>query len=95
MRVALTHRQGRLEGLETALEARGFSVLRSPLIATETLENGDLNALKDCAWWVFTSSSAIEAVQRLEGFRFAPPRGGARQSRGNGGGTRACVAPDG
>jgi uroporphyrinogen-III synthase len=60
--------------LETALESRGFSVLRSPLIATETLENADLNALKDCAWWVFTSGSAVEAMGRLEGFRFAPSR---------------------
>jgi uroporphyrinogen-III synthase len=72
MRVALTQQHGRLENLQAALEARGHAVVRAPLIRTEMLSGADLSALHDCPWWVFTSSSAIEALHELRAFDDAP-----------------------
>jgi uroporphyrinogen-III synthase len=73
--VALTQRSGQLEGLDTALEALGHTVIRAPLIRTETILDADLKPLRECAWWLFTSQSAVAALTQLEGWRGAPKTG--------------------
>jgi uroporphyrinogen-III synthase len=73
--VALTQRSGQLEGLDAALEVRGHTVIRAPLIRTETILDADLTPLRDCAWWLFTSQSAVTAITALEGWRGAPKIG--------------------
>ncbi|GIW24137.1 uroporphyrinogen-III synthase [Meiothermus sp.] len=64
MTVALTQSEGRLEGLQEALEAEGLEVWRVPLIETHTLQ-ADLRPLLDCRWWLFTSVAAVRALQEL------------------------------
>lgn len=65
--VALTHSEGRLEGLESELQAQDFEVLRVPLIQTRTLAGVSLEPLQDCSWWLFTSGAAVRAVLELGG----------------------------
>jgi uroporphyrinogen-III synthase len=65
LRVALTHSEGRLEGLEALLESYGFEVLRVPLVQTRTLGGVSLQPLQDCPWWLFTSAAAVRAVREL------------------------------
>lgn len=67
LRVALTHSEGRLEGLEALLESHGFEVLRVPLVQTRTLRGVSLEPLEDCPWWLFTSAAAVRAVEELGG----------------------------
>jgi uroporphyrinogen-III synthase len=74
VKIILTQQHGRLENLGEALQTRGFEVLHAPLLRTETLRDANLEALRDCTWWLFTSASAVHAVAELEGFRFAPGR---------------------
>jgi uroporphyrinogen-III synthase len=62
MNVVLTHSNGRFESLKTTLEQRGFLVVHHPLIRTQTIPNVDLEPILDCAWWLFTSVAAVEAV---------------------------------
>ncbi len=64
MRVALTQSEGRLEGLQEALQALGLEVWRVPLIETRTLR-ADPTPLLDCRWWLFTSVAAVRAVREL------------------------------
>lgn len=79
-RVVLTHSDGRLEGLARGLAARGWDVVRHPLIATEPRHDATTReqaaALLELPWVLFTSRSAVEAWQTLE-LRFAGPRFGA------------------
>lgn len=69
MKVALTQSVGRLVGLEQALKARGYEVVRSPLIRTEPLLSAAVReraaALLACPWLLFTSPAAVEAWQAL------------------------------
>ena len=60
--VALTHSVGRLAGLGDALRARGFEVVHHPLVQIETVQNADIRPLMDCPWWLFTSTSGVEAM---------------------------------
>jgi uroporphyrinogen-III synthase len=73
--VALTQRSGQLEGLDSALEALGHTVIRAPLIRTETMLDADLRPLEDCAWWLFTSASAVTAITELAGWKRVPQLG--------------------
>ena len=65
MRVALTQSEGRLAGLERALQERGFDVLRVPLIQTEPLLTPAVReaarALIGLPWLLFTSPAGVEA----------------------------------
>lgn len=76
MTVALTHAEGRLEGLRERLETRGYRVVHYPLIATQTLQGVSLEPLEACCWWLFSSQAAVRAVVELGG-RFAGHRLGA------------------
>ncbi|HEU4740096.1 MAG TPA: uroporphyrinogen-III synthase [Meiothermus sp.] len=67
MRVALTHSEGRLEGLEARLEALSYRVFRHPLISTQTLTGVSLEPLEPCCWWLFSSQAAVRAVAELGG----------------------------
>lgn len=73
--VALTQSFGRLEALEPALRARGFEILRIPLVRTATLPV-NLEALKACRWWLISSVATVEALEEL-GADFAAHRFGA------------------
>ena len=73
MNIALTHAEGRLIGLEQALEQRGFDVLRIPLVRTEVLMDANVAPLLECSWWLFTSTSAVESLVKL-GVSFAGHR---------------------
>lgn len=69
MRVLLTHREGRLEGLEAALTVHGFEVTHHPLIETAFFQ-GDAPAssarpLLACDWLLFTSRTAVQAWAAL------------------------------
>ena len=70
IRVALTQSEGKLVGLDEALRARGFEVVRSPLIKTEPILTDEVRrraqALLDCPWLLFTSPSGVEAWGALE-----------------------------
>lgn len=70
MRVVLTQSEGRLEALERELAARGFEVLRCPLIGITPLDTPEVRAqaaaLLELPWLLFASRSAVEAWQRLE-----------------------------
>ena len=70
IRVALTQSAGKLRGLEQALHKRGFEVVRSPLIKTETILADEVRArakkLLDCPWLLFTSPSGVEAWGALK-----------------------------
>lgn len=69
MRVVLTHSEGRLEGLDAALAARGFAVDRTPLVATRSRQDARTRAaaaeLLELPWLLFTSRSAVEAWLEL------------------------------
>lgn len=69
MKVALTQSAGRLERLAPALEARGVTVLRTPLIETRLRGNATTlqlaRELIRCPWLLFTSRSAVAAWQEL------------------------------
>ena len=69
MRVALTQSEGRLEGLEHALQERGFDVLRVPLIQTEPLLTPAVReaarALIGLPWLLFTSPAGVGAWEAL------------------------------
>jgi uroporphyrinogen-III synthase len=69
MKIALTQSAGRLEGLEQALLAQGFEVIRAPLIQTEVLTSARTRALAQsllaCPWLLFTSPTAATAWQAL------------------------------
>lgn len=65
MTIALTHSEGRLEGLEGLLEQRGHRVLRIPLVRTTTLAGVSLAPLEGCPWWLFSSGAAVRAVLEL------------------------------
>ncbi|MER3479516.1 MAG: uroporphyrinogen-III synthase [Meiothermus sp.] len=84
MTVALTHSEGRLEGLEARLEALGYRVLRHPLISTRTLTGVSLEGLEACPWWLFSSQAAVRAVVelggRLEGHRIGAVGPGTAQA---------------
>ncbi|MER3555193.1 MAG: uroporphyrinogen-III synthase [Meiothermus sp.] len=67
LRVALTHSEGRLEGLEELLRSHGFDPVRVPLVQTRTLQGVSLAPLQDCPWWLFTSAAAARAVGELGG----------------------------
>ncbi len=62
MNVILTHSNGRFAGLQSALEDRGFSVVHHPMIYTESISDANLEPILDCAWWLFTSVAAVEAL---------------------------------
>ncbi len=68
-RVALTHSEGRLEGLGPALDAAGYEVLRTPLIATRARRDpasvDRARGLLGCAWLLVTSRSTVEAWREL------------------------------
>ncbi len=68
MIVALTQSVGRLAGLQGKLEKLGVRVLRVPLIRTEPIQGANLEGLRVCRWWLFTSVSAVEAMVELNGF---------------------------
>jgi uroporphyrinogen-III synthase len=67
--VALTQSRGRLEATQEMLRARGYKVIRQPLIETQPLldEQTRLEARKllECAWILFTSRTAAETWQQL------------------------------
>ncbi len=63
MNVVLTHSNNRFENLQTVLEQRGFSVVHHPLIRIQATPNVNLEMILDCEWWLFTSVSAVEALQ--------------------------------
>ncbi|MBS3934199.1 MAG: uroporphyrinogen-III synthase [Truepera sp.] len=69
MKVVLTQSVGRLVGLEQALTARGYEVVRSPLIRTEPLLSAAVReraaALLACPWLLFTSPAGVEAWRAL------------------------------
>ena len=69
MRVALTQSEGRLEGLEHALQACGFDVVRVPLIQTAPLLTPAVReaarALIGLPWLLFTSPAGVEAWETL------------------------------
>lgn len=69
MRVALTQSRGRLEVVQEMLGARGYEVLRQPLIETQPFldEGTKLSAQKllECSWLLFTSRTAAETWQKL------------------------------
>lgn len=67
VRVALTHSEGRLEGLENLLRSHGFEVMRVPLVQTRTLNKVSLGPIQNCPWWLFTSAAAVRAVKELGG----------------------------
>lgn len=77
MRIALTQSAGRLERLAPALEAEGFTVVRSPLIETRPRNNRTTarlaRELARCPWILFSSRAAVEAWRAL-----GLPLGGAR-----------------
>ncbi|MDZ7706239.1 MAG: uroporphyrinogen-III synthase [Trueperaceae bacterium] len=68
-RIALTHSSGRLRGLEPALVARGYDVVRNPLIETVPLLDGETRdrarGLLSCPWLLFTSPAAVAAWRKL------------------------------
>lgn len=68
-RIALTHSQGRLKGLEPALRLRGYDVVRNPLIETVPLLDGktrdQARDLLSYPWLLFTSPAAVAAWRRL------------------------------
>lgn len=70
MRIALTHSEGALPGLEQALVERGHEVVRRPLIRTEALADAPTRAaaraLLACRWLLFTSPAAADAWRELE-----------------------------
>jgi uroporphyrinogen-III synthase len=74
--VALTHSVGRLAGLGDALKARGFEVVHHPLVQIETVQDADITPLMDCPWWLFTSTSGVEALLEL-GVSFAGRKTGS------------------
>jgi uroporphyrinogen-III synthase len=74
--IALTHSQGRLAGLGDALRARGFEVVHHPLVQIETVQDADITPLLGCPWWLFTSTSSVEALLRL-GASFAGRKTGS------------------
>lgn len=76
MTIALTHSEGRLEGLESLLTQRGHQVLRIPLVRTTTLAGVSLAPLEGCPWWLFSSAAAVRAVVEL-GARLGAHRLGA------------------
>lgn len=78
----LTQSYGRLEGLQTLLEQRGYEVIREPLIETQPLldDKTKLEAKKllQCAWILFTSRTSVEVWQQLDipfGFSKGPSKG--------------------
>jgi uroporphyrinogen-III synthase len=73
--VALTQSLGRLETLEPRLKARGFQVLRVPLVRTVVLPT-NLEPLRACPWWLISSVATVEALKTL-GADFAAHRFGA------------------
>jgi uroporphyrinogen-III synthase len=73
--IALTQSLGRLEALEPALRARGFEVLRVPLVQTVTLPVS-LEPLDACAWWLISSVATAQALVEL-GADFPAHRFGA------------------
>ena len=70
MRVVLTQSAGKLEDLATSLRARGFEVVRNPLVRTEPLLTCDVRRvaleLLACPWILFTSPAAVAAWWALE-----------------------------
>ncbi|MEX2542176.1 MAG: uroporphyrinogen-III synthase [Trueperaceae bacterium] len=68
-RIALTQSAGRLEGLAPLLEARGFEVVRRPLI--ETVPRTDARTSSAAAklsalpWLLLTSPATVEALNAL------------------------------
>ncbi len=65
MRVAITTSPGRLEGLDAQLAALGADVVRAPLVHTHPLDDPDAaRALRDLAWRLYPSRSAVEAWTR-------------------------------
>jgi uroporphyrinogen-III synthase len=79
-RVALTHSPGRLEELQSLLAARGFEVLRRPLV--EVVPRSDprtraaAQTLLELPWMLLTSRSTVEALIGM-GVGFGGPRLGA------------------
>jgi uroporphyrinogen-III synthase len=69
LRVLLTQREGRLEGLTAALTMHGFEVTHHPLIETAFLQGDALassaRALLACDWLFFTSRTAVQAWAAL------------------------------
>jgi len=65
MKVALTHSEGRLEGLEAALTAHGYGVVRVPLIETVPVPSEAARGLLECDWLLFSSRSTLEAWDTL------------------------------
>ncbi len=77
-RVVLTQSYGRLEGLQTLLEQRGYEVIREPLIETQPLLDDktrlEAEKLLQCAWILFTSRTSVEVWQQLD-IPFGPSKG--------------------
>lgn len=69
MKVLLTHSEGRLEALNAALTARGFTVTHAPLIRTELLPaeavRPGAEALLTSDWLLLTSRTAVAAWAAL------------------------------
>lgn len=68
MKVLLTHGEGRLEGLASALASAGFRVMHIPLIKTERLTSEEVHAaaaLLEADWLLFTSRTAVSAWTAL------------------------------
>lgn len=84
--MVLTHSEGRLEGLASALEARGVTVVHNPLVATRPRLDDEsrrrAEALLALPWLLFTSRAAVEAWQALA---LPLPRAPRRSGAGAGG----------
>ena len=69
MKILLTHSEGRLAGLATALSAQGFTVTHEPLIYTEFLPVEEAGAaaknLRGVTWLLFSSRTAVQAWAAL------------------------------
>ena len=69
MHVLLTHSSGKLETLEPALVAAGFTVSHRPAIVTrvclDEVTRNQAKSLLTCPWLAFTSRSAVSAWQQL------------------------------
>ena len=98
MRVALTQSEGRLAGLQEALQTEGLEVWRVPLIKTVPRPQADLSSIADCRWWLFTSVAAVRAVVqlggRLKGRGLGAVGEATRQALEEAGGQVEMVAPE-
>lgn len=85
LRVALTHSPGRLDELASLLEARGYSVVRRPLLRTvprtDPHTRSEAEHLSGLPWMLLTSRSTVEALLALEFEPDGSPAGDAARAR--------------